>query len=117
MGLATDYDRIGLKPDQREIESPPITHQIAVVEEQYGNSSPMLRMNYVRLSELTEPDTRPRKEASHISSIESDRGPEKMVDIPESELLSSEYSQAPDPRLGQGSDLNPPAHPDISDLT
>ena len=32
LGVTTDYDRIGLKPDQREIESPPITHQIAVVE-------------------------------------------------------------------------------------
>lgn len=26
LGLATDYDRIELKPDQREIKSPPITH-------------------------------------------------------------------------------------------
>ena len=25
LGVATDYDRIGLKPDQREIKSPPIT--------------------------------------------------------------------------------------------
>ena len=33
LGVATDYDRIGLKPDQREIKSPPITHQIAIVEE------------------------------------------------------------------------------------
>ena len=33
LGIATDYDRIGLKPDQREIKSPPVTHQIAVVEE------------------------------------------------------------------------------------
>ena len=33
LGVATDYDRIGLKPDQREINSPPVTHQIAVVEE------------------------------------------------------------------------------------
>ena len=34
LGVATYYDRIGLKPDQREINSPPVTHQIAVVEEQ-----------------------------------------------------------------------------------
>ena len=34
LGVATDYDRIGLKPDQREINSPPVTHHIAVVEEQ-----------------------------------------------------------------------------------
>ena len=26
LGVTTDYDQIGLKPDQREIESPPITH-------------------------------------------------------------------------------------------
>src|SRR4051812_41817892 len=34
LGVAMDYDQIGLKPDQREINSPPVTHQIAVVEEQ-----------------------------------------------------------------------------------
>ena len=39
LGIATDYDRIGLKPDQREIKSPPVTHQIAVVEEQDSDSS------------------------------------------------------------------------------
>ena len=33
LGVATDYDRIGLKPDQREIKSPLITHQIAIVKE------------------------------------------------------------------------------------
>ena len=25
LGVATDYDQIGLKPDQREINSPPVT--------------------------------------------------------------------------------------------
>ena len=34
LGVATDYDRIELKPDQREINSPSVTHHIAVVEEQ-----------------------------------------------------------------------------------
>ena len=38
LGVTTDYDRIGLKPDQREINSPPVTHQIAEVEAQCGNS-------------------------------------------------------------------------------
>ena len=57
LGVATDYDRIGLNPDQREIETPPITHQIAVVEEQDDNSSSILRMNYVRISDLEEPET------------------------------------------------------------
>ena len=57
-GVATDYDRIGLKSDQREINSPPVTHHIAVVEEQCGDYSSILRTNYVRIPELSEPDTR-----------------------------------------------------------
>ena len=60
LGVARDYDRIGLKPDQREINPPPITHHIAVVEEQCGASSSILRTNYVRIPELSEPDTRLR---------------------------------------------------------
>ena len=59
LGVATENDPIGLKPDQREIKSPLITHQIAVVEEQHDNSSSILRTNYVRISDLTEPDTPP----------------------------------------------------------
>ena len=33
LGVATDDDRIRLKSDQRDIKSPPVTHEIAVVEE------------------------------------------------------------------------------------
>ena len=47
LGVTTDYDRIGLKPNQREINSPPVTHQIAVVEEQCSDSPSILRTNYV----------------------------------------------------------------------
>ena len=48
LGVATDYDRIGLKPDQRDIKSSPITHLVAVVEEQAENTSPSkLRTSYV----------------------------------------------------------------------
>ena len=57
LGVTTDYDRIGLKPDQREINSPPVTHHIAVVEEQRSDSSSILRMNYVWIPELSESDT------------------------------------------------------------
>ena len=60
LGVATDYDQIGLKPDQREINSPPVTHQIAVVEEQCGDSPSILRTNYARIPELSKPDTRSR---------------------------------------------------------
>ena len=31
LGVTTNYDLVGLKPDQREIKSPPITHQIAIM--------------------------------------------------------------------------------------
>ena len=34
LGVATAYDQIGLKTDQRDINSPQVTHHIAVVEEQ-----------------------------------------------------------------------------------
>ena len=40
LGITTDYDRIGLKPDQREIRSPPTTHLVVVVEEQAKDISP-----------------------------------------------------------------------------
>ena len=62
LGVATEYDRIGLKPDQREINSPPVTHHIAVVEEQCSDLSSILRTNYVWIPELSEPDARPRED-------------------------------------------------------
>ena len=43
LGVATDYAQIWLKPDQREIDSPQVTHHVEVVEEQCGASSPALR--------------------------------------------------------------------------
>ena len=45
LGVATDYDQIGLKPDLREINSPQATHHVVVVEEQCGNPSSMLKTN------------------------------------------------------------------------
>ena len=64
LGVTTDYDWIGLKPDQREINSSPVTHQIAVVEEQCGDSPSILRTNYVRIPKLSEQDTRSREDAA-----------------------------------------------------
>ena len=74
LGVARDYDRIGLKPDQREIYSPPVTHEIAVVEEQRMDSPSILRTNYVRIPELSEPDTRLRKDMTQALNLESDSG-------------------------------------------
>ena len=39
LGVATDYDRIEPKPDLREINSPQVTHHVAVVEGQCGDPS------------------------------------------------------------------------------
>ena len=47
LGVATDYDRIGFKPDQRDIKSPPVTHEIVVVEELHTDYPSILRTNYV----------------------------------------------------------------------
>ena len=49
LGVATDYDQIGLKTDLREINSPQATHHVVVVEEQRGDSSSMLKTSYVRI--------------------------------------------------------------------
>ena len=70
LGVAMDYDRIGLKPDQREINSPPVTHQIAVVEEQNSDSSSILRMNYVWIPKLSVPDTRLREDMAQAPNLE-----------------------------------------------
>ena len=40
LGVTIDYDLIGLKPNQREIRSPPVTHLVTVVEEQVEDTTP-----------------------------------------------------------------------------
>ena len=57
LGVATNYDRIGLKPDRRDIRSPLVTHEIAIVEEPHADCTSTLRTNYVRITELLEPKT------------------------------------------------------------
>ena len=79
LGVATDYDRIGLKPDRREINSPLVTHHVAVVEEQCGNSSSILRTNYVRIPELSGPDTRLQEDITQTLNLESGSGPDSLA--------------------------------------
>ena len=90
LGVATDNDQIRLKPDQRDIKSPSGTHEIVVVEEQCSDSSSILRTNYVRIPELSEPDTRLQEDVAQAPNLESDSGPEKLGNIPEPELPCSE---------------------------
>ena len=117
LGVATDYDRIGLKPDQREINSPPVTHHIAVVEEQCGNLSSILRTNYVRIPELSMPDARSREDNIQSLNLESGSGPGLSGSTLEPELPKLETPRPLDPRSGKGSDSIPPTHPNISDLS
>ena len=49
LGVATNYDRIGLKPERRDIRSPPATHEVAIVEEPRTDCPSTLRTNYVRI--------------------------------------------------------------------
>ena len=57
LGVATDYDQIRPKPDLREINSPQVTHHVAVVEEQYGDPCSILRTSYVRIPDPSMPDS------------------------------------------------------------
>lgn len=117
LGVAIDYDRIGLKPDERDIKSPPVTHEIAVVEEPHMDRPSILRTNYVRNTELSELDTRSREETTQTPNLESGNEPEKSGNIPEPKLSSP---KAPLP-LGARSDQNPdsttPTHLDLSRLS
>ena len=90
LGIATDYDRIGLKPDQRDIKSPPVTHEIAVVEEPHMDYPSILRTNRVRITELPEPNSRLREDLAQISDLGSGIRPEKLGNIPDPELSNSE---------------------------
>ena len=69
LGVATDYDQIGLKTDLREINSPQATHHVAVVEEQCGDSSPMLRTSYVWIPDPSMPDSRGGTDANQILNL------------------------------------------------
>ena len=108
LGVSPDYDRIGPKPDQREINSPPVTHHIAVVEEQCGHYSSILRTNYVRIPKLSEPDTHLREDITQSLNLESGSGPDLSGNIPESELPRLETPRPLGLRSGKGSDSNHP---------
>ena len=76
-----------------------------------------MRTNYVRIPELSEPDTRLREDMAQASNLESDSGPDLLGNIPESELPNSETPPPLGLRSGQGLDLNLPTLPNTSDLS
>ena len=117
LGVATDYDQIGPKPDLREINSPQVTHHVAVVEGQCGDPSSILRTSYVRITDPSKPDTRRGEDITQDLNQESGDGLDSLDDIQESKLLSSEIPRPLSLRRGKASDSIPPTHPNISDLS
>ena len=69
LGVATDYDQIGLKTNLREINSPQATHHIVVVEEQCGDSSSMLKTRYVRIPDPSMPDSRGGTDVNQVLNL------------------------------------------------
>ena len=69
LGVATDYNRIGLKTDLREINSPQVTHHVAVVEEQSGGSSSVLKTSYVRTPKPSMPDSRRGTDVDQVLNL------------------------------------------------
>ena len=117
LGVATDYDQIGLKTDVREINSPQATHNVVVVEEQCGDSSSMLKTNYVQIPDPSKPDTRGGEDVTQDLNLESGNGLDSLDNIQESKLQSSETPWPLSLRLGEDSGSIPPTHPNISDLS
>src|SRR4051812_29034128 len=97
LGVATDYDQIRPKPDLREINSPQVTHHVAVVEEQCGDPSSILRTSYVRIPEPSKPDTRGGEEVTQALNLESGSGPDSLGNIQTSEFRNS---LAPESQIG-----------------
>lgn len=84
---------------------------MTVVEEQVGDIvPPMLEMTYVRISETCEPDTHLLEETICPSNIESGVNYKNPQDTPDPGQITLDILQNPDSQVGQGSDLNPPAH-------
>ena len=117
LGVATDYDLIGLKPDPREIDSPQVTHHVAVVEEQCGESSSISRTSYVRISDPSKPDTRGGEDVTQALNLKSGSGPDSLDIIQEPKLPNLETPWPLSLRSGEVPDLIPPAHPNIRDLS
>ena len=90
LGVAMDYDQIGPKPDLREINSPQVTHHVAVVEGQCGDPSSILRTSYVRIPDPSKPDTRGGEDITQDLNLESGDGLDSLDIIQESKFSSSE---------------------------
>ena len=113
LGVSIDYDQIGPKPNLREINSPQVTHHVAVVEEQCGDPSSILRTSYVWIPDPSKPDIRGGEDITQDLNLKSGDGLDSLGSIQESKRPSSETPWPLGLRLGEVSDLTPPTHPNI----
>ena len=90
LGVAMDYDQIGPKPGLRKINSPQVTHHVAVVEGECGDPSSILRTSYVRIPDPSKPDTRGGEDITQDLNLKSGSGLDSLDDIQEHKLPSSE---------------------------
>ena len=109
LGVATDYDQIGPKPDLREINSPQVTHHVAVVEAQYGGPSSILRTSYVRIPNPSMLDSRGGEDVTQALNLKSSSGLDSLDDIQEPKLPSSETTWPLSLKLDGVPNLIPPA--------
>ena len=92
LGVATDYDQVGLKPDLREINSPQVIHHVAEVETLCGDPSSILRTSYVRIPDPSKLDTRGGGDITQDLSLGSGNGPDSLDNIQESKLHTNGYT-------------------------
>ena len=117
LGVTIDYNQIGLKTDLREINSPQVTHHVAVVEEQCGDSSPVLKTSHVRAPEPSMPDSRGGTDFDQALNLKSGIGPDSLDNVQQSKLPNLETSRPSSLEMGRVPDLIPPTRPDICDLS
>src|SRR3954463_8382980 len=113
LGVATNYDQVGPKPDLREINSPQATHHVAVVETQCGDPSSILRTSYVRIPEPSMPDIRGGEDTIRDLGLELG----KPDNIQDSGSQNPEVVRLPNSKPGEVSDLMNSARPILSDLS
>ena len=100
----TTYNQIGLKPDNKEIRIPPITHLVATIEERVeGLRSPKLKTLYTRVSS-PETDTRQEKSAdstydtgSNLESAQPHTGVRRNIMQSDPDMAQARFAAADAP--------------------
>ena len=83
--------RLGLNPII-EIDSPQVTHHVEVVEEQCGESSPILRTRCVWIPDPSKPDIRGGEDVAQALNLKSGSRPDSLNNVQENKLPNSEIS-------------------------